>query len=263
MSIQFSFSQEPDSKQTFKPPKLIIEFSGSYSIPTGSSKGDIEDFFKFKNYGTTYGLGFHFAVKYAANKKGTLMPFVNIGMTQLQNDDDKKLYIDSSMLSGPYPLPGSAVYGSAPGSSLLIIRCVHAGAGLQYALKSNSSIIPFGGAELSYSHIWGYYSQAPEHPSGTKSEGLETFNINGASRFGFALGIGANYRITKSLGFVLGTKYRFENLIGKNSEVSLEKNKMNLLDASAKELNTNLSGSRNIEYIEFYLGFALFIGINK
>lgn len=256
----YSYGQEPNNEQNFKPPKLIFEFSGSFNIPSGSTKGNIEDFFKFENYGTTYGLGFHLNVKYAANKKGTLYPYMNVGLSQLQNDDNEKSYIDSNIISGGYPLPGSALYKSTSGSSLLIIRSVYAGAGLQYVFNSKNRLIPFAGAELNYSYIWGYYVQTPRLPAGNNPKGQTTFNINGASRFGFGLNIGTDYRISKHLGFVFGIKYKLENLFGKQSEKSIEKNTINLLDNASENLNTNLNKSRNIEYLEFYVGFAVFTG---
>jgi len=258
--VHISSAQEPDIPQNFKSPKFILEFSGSFNIPTGSTKGNIEDFFKFENYGTIYGLGFHLNIKYAANKKGTLYPYINVGLSPLQNDDNKKSYIDSNIISGGYPLPGSDIYKSTNGSSLLIIRSAFAGAGLQYIFNSKSSFIPFAGVELNYSYIWGYYVQNPNLPAGNNPKGQTTFNINGASRFGFGLNFGTDYRISKHLGFVFGVKYKIENLFGKQSEKSAEKNTMNLLDKASGNLNTNLNKSRSIEYLEFYLGFALFAG---
>ncbi len=262
ISVQILLSQEPDTRQVFKSPKLILEFSGSFNLPTGSANGSIGDFFRFENYGTTYGLGFHLNIKYKANRKGTLYPYINIGMTQLQNDDNEKSYIDSNVIGGYYPLPGSEVYTPTPGSSLLIIRSIYAGAGMVYSFNSASRFNPFAGAELSYSRIWGYYVQTPRIIAGSNPAGQTTFNINTASRFGFAVNLGSNYRITRSLGFVFGVKYRLENMLGKKSEISNEKYTINLLDMADENLNGNLNRSRNIEYLEFYLGFAVFMGTN-
>lgn len=260
--VHSAYAQEPDIRNNYKSPKFIIELSGSYNIPTGSANGDIEDFFKFENYGTTYGLGFHLNIKYGANSKKNLYPYISIGVSQLQNDDNNKSYIDSNIISGGYPLPGPGIYNSTPGTSLLIIRTFYTGAGLQYSFNSKSKFMPFAGAELNYSYIWGYYTQNPHLIAGNNSSEQTTFNINGASRFGFGLNIGADYRISHRLGFVFGIKYKLENLFGKQSEKSAEKNTMNLLDKASNNLNTNLNKSRNIEYLEFYIGFAVFAGTN-
>ena len=255
-----SEAQEPENGIKFKAPRFILELSGSYNEPAGSSKGNVEDFFKFTNYGATYGLGFHLNIKYGANKKGSLYPYINLGFTQLQNDDNEKAYIDSNVISGGYPLPGNEQYKTTPGQSLVILRTFYAGAGLQYVFTPKSKFITFAGAEVNYCSIWGYYVQTPYLVVGSSPRLQTTFKINSAARVGIGISAGADYRISKSLGFVLGAKYKIDNLFGKKSERSTEKNALNLLDKASENLNSNLNKSRNIEYFEFYLGFVIFAG---
>lgn len=67
---------------------------------------------------------------------------------------------------------------------------------------------------------------------------------------------------------MFGTKYKLANLFGKqsqrtqpvNSNNAADLNTMNLLDKADIGLNSNLNKSRNIAYLQFYLGFAVFIG---
>ena len=92
------------------------------------------------------------------------------------------------------------------------------------------------------------------------SRAQTTFNINSTSRVGIGISAGADYRISQNLGFVLGIKYKFDNLFGKQSEKTTEKNTLNLLDKASENLNSNLNKSRNIEYFEIYLGFVVFAG---
>ena len=252
LSVQTLLSQIPETKP-YKAPEFIFELCGSFDDPTGSSNGDVKDFFSFKNYGLTYGLGFQFNLKYAADKKASLYPFISAGFTQLQNNDDEKSYIDSNKITGGYPLPGSLQYNSTPGSSVLFLRNFYAGAGLQYYFSSRSHILPFAGLELTYNYIWGSYVQNPRIVQ-------KTFDISGASRFGFGVNLGSEIRVNKYLGFVLGVNYKFTNLLGKNSERSTEPNTISLLDRADTGLNSNLNSSRNIEHFEFYLGFVLFAG---
>lgn len=253
-------AQEPENGIKFKAPRFILELSGSYTEPAGSSKGNMEDFFKFKNYGTTYGLGFHLNIKYGINKKGSLYPYINLGFTQLQNDDHEKAYIDSNLISGGYPLPGNEQYKSTSGQSLIILRSFYAGAGLQYVFTPKSKFITFAGAEINYCNIWGYYVQTPNLVAGSNPKGQTTFNINSTARVGIGIITGADYRISEYLGFVLGAKYKIDNLFGKKSERSTEKNTLNLLDEASENLNSNLNENRNIEYFEIYLGFVVFAG---
>jgi hypothetical protein len=255
-----SAAQEPDTKAHYKAPKFIFEVCGSFDDPTGTSSGVVKDFFSFANYGCTYGLGFQFNIKYAADKKATFYPFLTGGFTQLQNDDHDLAFIDSNKITGGYPLSSNMQYNSTPGTSLIIFRSFYTGAGLQYFLSSKSHFLPFAGLELTYNYIWGYYIQNPSATAGGNAGGQKTFNINGASRFGFGINLGSEYRITKNLGFVLGVNYKMSNLFGKQSMRSNEVNTINLLDKADSNLNTNLNKSRNIEYLEFYLGFSVFAG---
>jgi hypothetical protein len=255
-----SEAQEPENGIKFKAPRLILEFSGSFDDPAGSSSGNVGDFFKFTNYGATYGLGFHLNIKYGANKKGSLYPYINLGFTQLQNDDNEKAYIDSNVISGGYPLPGNEQYKTTPGQSLIIIRTFYAGAGLQYVFTPKSKFMTYAGAEVNYCSIWGYYVQTPLLVVGSSPRVQTTFKINSAARVGIGISAGADYRISKYLGFVLGAKYKIDNLFGKKSERSTEKNTLNLLDKASENLNSNLNKNRNIEYFEFYLGFVVFVG---
>jgi hypothetical protein len=253
-------AQEPDTKVYYKAPRFIFEVCGSFDDPTGTSSGVVKDFFSFTNYGCTYGLGFHLNIKYAANKRATLYPFITGGFTQLQNDDHSLALIDSNKITGGYPLSSNTQYSSTPGTSLIIFRSFYIGSGLQYFFSSKSHFLPFAGLELTYNYIWGYYIQNPNVPVGGNTGGQTTFNINGASRFGFGVNLGTEFRITKHLGFVLGANYKLANLLGKQSERSNEVNTINLLDKSDINLNTNLNKNRNIEYFEFYLGFSVFAG---
>ncbi len=254
------YSQEPEKSISYKPPRLIFEICGNFDDPTGSAKGDVKDYFKFYNFGTTYGLGFHLNIKYAANKKATLYPFISTGFNQLQNDDGNNCYIDSNQITGGYPLPGSQLYNSTTGPCIIILRSFFAGAGLQYYFSNKGGFLPFAGAELNYNYIWGFYIQNPRIAAGNTPPVSTTFDINPTSRFGFTMNLGADLRITKTLGFVVGANYRFLNLLGKKSERTTEVNTINLLDKADTSLNTNLNSSRNLEYAEFYLGFTIFAG---
>ena len=258
LSAQTLLSQIPETKP-YKAPKFIFELCGAFDDPTGSSKGDVKDFFNFNSYGLTYGIGFHFNIKYAADKNARFYPFVSAGFTQLQNNDDIS-YIDSNKITGGFPLPSNMTYNSTPGKSVLFIRNFFAGAGLQYYFSSRSHIIPFAGLELTYNYIWGSYVQNPRIAAGNGPFGQTTFDISGVSRFGFGVNLGAELRVDKNLGFAFGVNYKFTNLLGKNSERTTEPNTLTLLDKADTNLNSNLNSSRNIEHVEFYLGFVLFAG---
>ena len=269
LTSEFNYSSSQTIiKKTFAPPRFIIELAGSFNVPVGSTRGEIIDFFNFKNYGLVHGIGFHFNLKYAADKKGSLFPFITAGFLQLQNDDRQRTYIDSNIIANGYPLPGNATYqGNIGGLSLLVIRDIYAGIGLQYILNTKNKFLPYAGFEINYHRLWGFYQQTPNAVVGNEPAQIRTFKINSDSRFGAGIDIGADYRIAQNLGFVFGAQYKIANLLGKKSESTKpasqnpgDLNTMNLLDKAAPELNSNLSQDRSINYFQFYIGFTVFAG---
>lgn len=196
-------------------------------------------------------------------KKGTIFPYLSLGFCQLQNDDNANVYIDSNIIRNGYPLPGNQTYGNkANGNSILALRIFHIGFGAQYYFSSKHHLLPYVGAEFDYNFIWGFYEQTPTVVAGNAPGGKTYFTINNTTRIGVGIDAGFDYRITKNLGFVFGTKFKIANLFGKSSEATnpADVNKMNLLDKSAPELNSNLISSRDINYFEFYIGFSIFAG---
>jgi hypothetical protein len=127
-------------------------------------------------------------------------------------------------------------------------------------LSTRYHILPFAGIELTYNYIWGSYVQNPRLVAGNNPQWQKTFDISGASRFGFGVNLGSEIRVDKYLGFVLGVNYKFANLLGKNSGRSTEPDTISLLDKEDTNLNSNLNSSRNIEHLDFYIGFVLFWG---
>ena len=264
-------SAQIEFKKSFSPPRFIFELAGSFNVPVGSARGEMIDFFNFQNYGLVHGIGFHFNAKYAANKSGSLYPFITGGFSQLQNNDLQRVYIDSNIIANGYPLPGSTTYnGTMGGLSILALRNIYAGIGIQYILNTKHNVLPFAGIEIDYNRIWGFYEQTPNAVAGNQPAAIRTFNINSATRFGAGVDAGMDYRISQNLGFVFGVQYRIANLFGKKSEATKpasqnpsDLNSMNLLDDAASGLNSNLSQSRNISYFQFYLGFSVFAGKSR
>ncbi len=245
---------------------MIFELAGHFNVPVFDARGELQDFFTFKNYGLVHGIGFHFNAKYSANKQGTLYPFITAGFCQLQNSDDSKAYLDSNAIRYGYPLPGNLTYGNpVNGNSILALRIIDLGIGVQYYFSTKHTLLPYAGIEFDYNFIWGFYEQTLTVVSGNAPGGKTDFNINNTTRLGVGIDLGLDYRVTKHLGFNFGTKFKIANLLGKNSgktnpstDTPGDLNKMNLLDKAAPELNSNLSSSRNLTYFEFYIGFSVF-----
>ncbi len=128
-------------------------------------------------------------------------------------------------------------------------------------LGPRHTLVPFVGIEADYNFLWGFYEQEPRLVDGPEGIHKSTFPINSTTRIGIGIDVGTDFRIAQNLGFVFGAKYSIANLFGKKSAATLAgDNSMNLLDQAATGLNTNLSSDRNISYLQFYIGFSVFLG---
>jgi len=256
-----TFSQLSYTTSKYKAPFLTIEVAGSFDLPIQDANGNLGDFMRFVNYGTSVGWGAQFNFKFGLADRGDLRPYIFLGYAQLQGSDDHYAYISTNEISNGYPLRGSALFDSTPGTSSIILRAPYVGLGFEYAFtyadKKKRSFIPFIGVEFLTSIITGMYRQTP-------TNGLPVpFTIKTDVRVGIGAGAGADWRFTPAFGMTFGFKYKLANLIGKKSEFLLEENKMNLLDESSPDLNTHLNQNRSIAYMEFYLGACFFVGKSK
>ncbi len=258
-----SWGQIKYSSSKWKSPILTIEIAGSYDLPIQESKGELGDFFRFKNYGTSIGWGAQFNFKFGVGSKGTYRPYIFLGYSQLFGSNDDSAFIGYNYIDKGYPLKGSELFTATKGKSAIIMRIPYAGLGFEYAFtevdRKKRQYIPFIGTEFFLSVITGIYRQtavsAPYNP------GVETsYIIKPDVRFGIGIGAGMDIRFTKGFGMVFGFKYKHSNIIGKTSDFLLEDNKMNLLDKADTELNTNLNENRNLAFFEFYLGIGFFVG---
>ena len=262
-------SQINYTSSKWKAPFFTIEAAGSYDLPIQDASGNVGDFFKFKNYGTSLGWGAQFNLKFGLGDKGIFRPYITLGYAQLEGRDDNFAFIDSNEIAYGYPLKGTQLYDSTAGSSKIIMRNPYIGLGFEFAWtdidKKKRSIIPFFGFEMLMNVLTGVYRQTPLKAAGHPNfDNLPvTYTIKTGIRVGIGVSLGADWRLTKGFGITFGTKYKFANLMGKSSDFLLEENKMNILDEGAQSLNNNLNTSRNIGYFEFYLGASFFVGKTK
>lgn len=264
-------SQVKTKSKNWKSPTFTIDIVGYYTQPLQESKGDnIGEFFTFQNFGTKFGWGGGFNLKFGLGAQGQYRPTVTLGYTQMQATDDQNIYVSSNNILGGYPLGGNAITFNPnnvlSGKSEMFLRIPYFGAGFEYAVttvdKKKRMWYPFFGVEFLASIITGVYRQTSANVP--TAPNIETaFTIKSDLRVGIGGGLGATIRFGKSAGITFGGKYKLYNLIGKKSDQLNEENKMNVLDKAAADLNNNLSKDRNIGAVEFYLGATIFLGKTK
>jgi hypothetical protein len=246
----------------FKPPITTIEILFNYNQPLPHLYGDIKDFFNFENYGVKYGFGSQISVKITTDKKGTMKPYLNIGYNMSTGSDNSFAYIDSNIINTGVGFPSSSTanYYGTPGTSKIYLHNFYAGLGFCYDfVNKKNQWVPFLLTQLDLNVLFGTYKQNPYNPP-TPIQGEVSFTIKEAVRFGFSIGGGVQLRLGKYVGLTWSAKYKFANLFGRNSEKSTELNKINLMDAKNTDLHVKLEKSRLINYLEFGLGVAFYIG---
>jgi hypothetical protein len=268
-----SNAQVKKTSSKYKPPMMIVELVGFYGLPMMDAKGEVGDFFAFKNYGLKTGFGGEINIKVPLDKKGSLRPTLSLGYVQFQNNDDNNAWIDTNRIQNGFPV--NKIYAPVVGTSNLYIRSAYAGLGFEYAFTKADKkgiITPFAGIDFDLNVMWGLYKQRPDPTLGVipgqASSGVEiSYTIKSDIRFGLGLGVGSSFRLSKAFGLTVGTKFKIANLLGKKSERTAlasvdpnDENKMNLLDKADVTLNSQLSKDRSIGYMQFYLGFSFFVG---
>jgi hypothetical protein len=222
--------------------------------------GDVADFFTFTNYGVKTGFGAQINVKIAANKKGTIRPYATFQYSLFLGNDNSTAHIDSNIINNGYPLTGNRIYGKVPGVSKMYLHIFSAGLGFGYDFVNKTRWTPFLGLEGNLNIIFGTYRQDPSQGLPGTIPGEVSFTIKQTARFGIAFASGINFRIHKFVGFSLLAKYKYANLLGISSNRIIEQNKMELLDKGDPSINSYLSKSRSIQFLEFALGVSFHIG---
>src|SRR5438552_2035340 len=106
--LSFLFSANSDSQvkttsSKWKSPTLSIDIIGSFDVPIQEARGNIGDFFTYKNYGTSVGFGAQFNFKFGLGRYGQYRPYITLGYAQLENTDNNVAYIDSNEIAHGYP----------------------------------------------------------------------------------------------------------------------------------------------------------------
>lgn len=239
----------------FRPPQVSVELLFNYAQPISHLFSDMDRFFSFDGYGVKYGFGSEINVKIHADKKGRISPYATIGYNMFLGNADNA-YIDSNILN-QYPLTGSRLYGPISGTSKMFIHDFSFGLGFSYTFVNKTRWTPFLGADLDMHVLFGTFRQTPNVGPNTSEV---SYTLKQALRFGFGIGGGVSLRVSKPVGFVFETKYKFANLLGKEAKLSTELNKFYLLDKKDTDLNTRLVKDRQIDYLQFSLGIAFYIG---
>lgn len=214
---------------SFSQSKLIIQLNAGYLLPLPDFKGNIPNSPGDNNYQMKSGIYFGANGKYAIDKKNKLRVTASISYNLCSNSGEAAETINSLETHK--------------------INIFSSGAGIEFAYPVKKKFVPFLGAEFTANYFSGKY----EIEIGDTV--YRASNLAGEWRFGMLINGGADIRLEKDMGVVLGVKYNMANLIGKNS--SLTSLDIPLNDEEYTVNGTQIA-SKNIHYLQLYAGISIY-----
>jgi hypothetical protein len=227
--------------QTYAVPKWNIHIHGGYTMGLPDLKGDYPADLKSGKdpspYFTKNGFNFGADVKYYVDKKSTLGIMLTLTYTMLSSGDIGVSESDSA-------------YGTGTYRANMNIMTIGVGAEYDFAPKRPAN--PFVNVQFT-TNIIGGNTKFDASAGSTKSS--YTADMTSAVRFGAMFGAGVDVKLSKSVGVVIGGRYAFANLFGKDSTGGT---------ATTYGLNdkeTTTTKSRKMAYLQFYAGMSFYFGM--
>ncbi len=229
-----------NNNSTFSQPQLKVHLTGGYNLPLPDFKGE-QTFTTIEKdtYGMKSGFNAGADVKYYLGKKR------NVGITLGLNYNMFSNNVDSTI--------GGTTYNQKNK-----INIFQAALGVEYNFMPKGKTQPFLGLAFTGNFFSG----------STKTEPLPTggvdYTLKSASRFGVKVGGGLDFKLSKSVGAVIGFDYNLSNLIGKDADTSfvLGQTEFPLND---KEFTVGgvTTKARSISYLSVYAGVSFFFNEPK
>jgi opacity protein-like surface antigen len=234
------FAVNSIKSQTYPVPKFNIHFHGGYTMGLPDLKGDFPaDLKSGKNptpFFTKAGFNFGADAKYYVDKKSTLGIMLSLTYTMLT--------------SGDIGVSDSA-YGTGTFRANMNLFTIGVGAEYDFAPKRPAN--PFVNAQFTTNIIGG--KTKFDQTSGSVAS--YSSDMTSAVRFGAQFGAGVDVKLSKTVGVVIGGRYAFANLFGKDSTSNTS------TSYGLNDKETTTMKARKIAYLQFYAGMSFYFGLPK
>jgi opacity protein-like surface antigen len=226
--------------QTYPVPKWNFHLHGGYTMTLPDLKGTFPEDLKSGKNPTPYFIknGFNFGgdVKYYVDKKSTFGIMLSLTYSMLSSGD---IGIADS------------TYGTGTFRTDMGIFTVGLGAEYDFAPKRPAN--PFVNVQFTTNIIGG-------KTKFDQSGGLVpsySATMSSAVRFGAMFGAGVDVKLSKSIGVVIGGRYAFANLFGKDSTASTS------TTYGLNDKETTTQKSKKMAYLQFFAGVSFYMGTQK
>jgi len=225
--------------QTYPIPKYSLHIHGGYTLGLPDLKGNYPgDLGKdpvpyFANNGFNFGADF----KYFVDKKSTFGVMLALTYTMLSSGDKG---VD---VPAPDTLVGTGTFRAD-------MRIITIGVGAEYDFAPKRPANPFVNVQFTTNLIGG--SEKFDASGGAKLSSSR--DMSSAVRFGATFGAGVDVKLSKKIGVIIGGRYAFANLFGKD----LTENTSSNYGLNDKE--TTATKSKKMAYLQFFAGMSFYFG---
>lgn len=224
--------------QTYAVPKFAFHLHGGYTMTLPDLKGNYPaDITKNPTpYFVKNGFNFGADAKYYVDKKSTLGIMLSLTYSMLSSGD---IGIADS------------TYGTGTYRANMNIFTIGVGAEYDFAPKRPAN--PFVNVQFTTNIIGG-------KTTFDQSSGLipsSSMDMTSAVRFGAMFGAGVDVKLSKNVGVVIGGRYAFANLFGKDSTAG------STTTYGLNDKETTTQKSRKMAYLQFYAGMSFYFGQPK
>lgn len=226
--------------QTYPVPKISVHVHGGYTLTLPDLKGDFPADLKSGKNPTPFFVknGFNFGVdgKYFVDKKSTFGIILSGTYTMLSSGD---IGISDS------------TYGT--GTFRTDLNLFSIGLGVEYDFAPKRPANPFVNVQFTTNIIGG--KTKFEQSGGTIAS--YSSDMSSAVRFGALFAAGVDVKLSKQFGIIIGGRYHFANLFGKDSTGGTS------TTYGLNDKETTTQKSRKMAYLQFFAGASFYFGHPK
>jgi len=236
--------------QTYPLHQFSIHVHGGYTMTLPDLKGEFPgDLLSDKDprpYFINNGFNFGADGKYYIDKKRTFG--LVLGFTY------------SMLSSGDKAIDQPTVYGVdslGTGTYRFDMNIFTIGFGAEYNFAPLRPAQPFVNAQFTTNILGGNIKY---DPSGSLPGTARDNSMESGVRFGAMFGAGVNVKLSRSIGIIIGGRYAFANLFGKDSTGSYF-GEEGSTSYGLNDKETTTMKSRKMPYLQFYAGVSFYLGM--
>lgn len=230
--------------QTYPVHKFSFHVHGGYTLTLPDLKGDFPADLKSGKNPTPYFVknGFNFGAdgKYYVDKKRTFGIMLSLTYTMLSSGDIGVTALDTNTQLG---------IGTGTWRANMNIFTIGVGAEYDFAPKRPAN--PFVNVQFTTNIIGG----KTKFDASGGSVASYSKDMTSAVRFGAMFGAGVDVKLSRSVGVLIGGRYAFANLFGKDSTAGTS------TTYGLNDKETTTMKSRKMAYLQFYAGMSFYFGM--